>query len=273
MIGIRLADKSVFPILENEQPAAKRLILTTERDHQDRIDVEFVRDARGAQVPIGQLSLADLRDRNGGEHDIELMLRLEPGGVINVSLHDPDSGNTTGRSIAPDHAAPAMLTEDFHEDLDPADAEPPRPRRRVGLLAGLVLLLIAAGAALIWWTMLRPVSDPMAASDPAARRPAQTESSDAAESAQSPAAGESAQTEEPGRAVEPTAPEPPVREPEPGSVAYRIERGDTLWDISETFYGTPWLYPELADANRISNPDMIYADRNLQIPDQLRREQ
>ena len=56
------------------------------------------------------------------------------------------------------------------------------------------------------------------------------------------------------------------------SVEYRIRRGDTLWDISETFYGTPWLFSELADANEITNPNLIYAEKDLEIPDQLRRD-
>ena len=59
--------------------------------------------------------------------------------------------------------------------------------------------------------------------------------------------------------------------PDSNSVEYRIRRGDTLWDISETFYGTPWLFSELADANEITNPNLIYAESDLEIPDQLRR--
>ena len=40
-----------------------------------------------------------------------------------------------------------------------------------------------------------------------------------------------------------------------GGVTYRIKRGDTLWDISATYYRNPWLYHKLARANSIGNRD------------------
>ncbi len=51
-------------------------------------------------------------------------------------------------------------------------------------------------------------------------------------------------------------------------VTYRIKRGDTLWDISSTYYRNPWLYPVLARANDIENPDLIIAGARLFIPEQ-----
>jgi len=49
-------------------------------------------------------------------------------------------------------------------------------------------------------------------------------------------------------------------------VAYRIRWGDTLWDISEAFYRNPWLYPRIAQHNKIRNPDFIIAGRTIRIP-------
>ena len=51
-----------------------------------------------------------------------------------------------------------------------------------------------------------------------------------------------------------------------GGVTYRIKRGDTLWDISATYYRNPWLYRKLARANSIRNPDLIFAGARLYIP-------
>ena len=77
------------------------------------------------------------------------------------------------------------------------------------------------------------------------------------------------------------APEPapvekaePVPEPKPAPVApvkkaedirYIIKWGDTLWDISNTYYRTPWLYKKIAKDNNIRNPDLIYAGNRLTI--------
>ena len=69
-----------------------------------------------------------------------------------------------------------------------------------------------------------------------------------------------------------TRPPPPVASfnvpaviPREG-VAYRIRWGDTLWDISQAFYRTPWLYPKIARHNNIRNPDFIIAGTVIRIP-------
>ncbi|WP_028866327.1 LysM peptidoglycan-binding domain-containing protein [Psychromonas hadalis] len=40
---------------------------------------------------------------------------------------------------------------------------------------------------------------------------------------------------------------------------YTVVKGDTLWDISEHFLNTPWLWPRLWQANnQVENPHLIY---------------
>ena len=36
-----------------------------------------------------------------------------------------------------------------------------------------------------------------------------------------------------------------------------VEKGDTLWDITETYLGTPWIWPSLWKENEIANPHRI----------------
>jgi hypothetical protein len=97
------------------------------------------------------------------------------------------------------------------------------------------------------------------------------------------------QVEQPARAPEPEKPapkapeepapkapaaqktEPAVQKVEPAAQAaegiwYRIVWGDTLWDLAGTYYRNPWLYPRLAKANKIANPDLIIAGHRLFIP-------
>ncbi|MET0901515.1 MAG: LysM peptidoglycan-binding domain-containing protein [Mycobacterium sp.] len=47
---------------------------------------------------------------------------------------------------------------------------------------------------------------------------------------------------------------------------HTVVRGDTLWDLAERFYGDPRLYPIIAAANGLSDPDVIHPGQVLVIP-------
>jgi hypothetical protein len=40
---------------------------------------------------------------------------------------------------------------------------------------------------------------------------------------------------------------------------HRVQKGDTLWDITDTYIGTPWIWPSIWQENdEIGNPHLIY---------------
>ena len=47
---------------------------------------------------------------------------------------------------------------------------------------------------------------------------------------------------------------------------YTVKAGDNLSRISERFYGTPSKYTGIAQANGISNPDLIRVGQELNLP-------
>jgi hypothetical protein len=48
---------------------------------------------------------------------------------------------------------------------------------------------------------------------------------------------------------------------------YLIKKGDTLWDISNTFFKDPFLWPFIWKANpAVTNPDLIFTGNKLMIP-------
>ncbi|MDC7126794.1 MAG: LysM peptidoglycan-binding domain-containing protein, partial [Spirochaetales bacterium] len=52
-----------------------------------------------------------------------------------------------------------------------------------------------------------------------------------------------------------------------GGVWYSLKKGDTLWDLSNSFYRTPWLFGLIAVENGIKNPNEIYAGTSILIPE------
>jgi hypothetical protein len=104
---------------------------------------------------------------------------------------------------------------------------------------------------------------------------------------QQPVPPAAAQVEAPAPAAEPAAVEPTPSPPAPAAPApatvepeavepapaeqelhpYIIKRGDTLWDIANTFFKDPFLWPFIWKANpSITNPDLIFTGNTLMIP-------
>jgi proteasome lid subunit RPN8/RPN11 len=52
------------------------------------------------------------------------------------------------------------------------------------------------------------------------------------------------------------------------TIHYRVQGGDTLWDLARTFYGDPHAWPKILDANRarLSDPDHLSVGQVLDIP-------
>ena len=50
---------------------------------------------------------------------------------------------------------------------------------------------------------------------------------------------------------------------------YTVRRGDTLWDIAETYYGGGWRYRAIVRDNRrkIRNPHWIYPEQKFHMPE------
>lgn len=72
---------------------------------------------------------------------------------------------------------------------------------------------------------------------------------------------------ETGMLPESRAESPPTMiSPASSGMTYRVQPGDTLWEISKTHMGDPLAYPRLAAVNRIDNPALIHPGVDLAFP-------
>jgi LysM repeat protein len=302
-IGIKIADGSYYPVLEEGFTGRKKLVLTTVKDNQTKVQIDLYRGNGGgldkAQY-IGSLIIENINPAPKGQPDVELLLGLDTNGELSAEASDRSTGESQSFSISLTtlSAEETYDVPEFEMEAEPVKTlgleEPPltgetypvgakdRRKEQLGkggrntlLLVLFVVLGVALVAAIAYFVYINVRGAPVA---PAAGTKTQTMQPPAVEPPKvAPQAQETMQASQANEPVAQTksqeggvsAAAKPAPAPEPkGGVKYRIKKGDTLWDISSTYYRNPWLYPKLAKANGIKNPDLIFADTTIFIPEE-----
>lgn len=335
-IGIKLADGSFFPIMDEKASASETLELTTVRDDQRSVQINlFKKEDDTDPAYIGSLIVEDIQTNAAGDPTIELRLSLDENKNLSAEAVDKDSGahqtlrtslesfadqsfsdfdldfdlneDPSGEDIsssAPTEDVAADGSHDFSTALLYSDGDDEEDKKKRKKSVWLILLLVLLGiAALVIGILLitkkMPKADvqqvtmrdeeEMAAKPPVQPvTPPQQESPEPAAQAQKPDLPSDTKAAEPPAPAEPAVveqvqvaqQESAKQEAEktasvaalPATVQeafrYKIRRGDTLWDLSETFYRTPWLYKKIARHNHLKNPDIIFPGTYIEIPPQ-----
>lgn len=86
-IGIKLGDGSFYPIIEQGFTGKKRFVLSTVRDNQESMQIDFYRsqdsDIESAEY-IGSLMIEDINPSKKGEPEIEVILGLDADNKLNA---------------------------------------------------------------------------------------------------------------------------------------------------------------------------------------------
>jgi nucleoid-associated protein YgaU len=343
-IGIKIADGSYYPVLEESFTGTKRLTLTTVKDDQDRVQIDLYRgegNSLGHAQYVGSLIIENIPPAPQGEPEIELILGINADGELTAEASDRSTGESQVFSIGIRTLAEGETYEVPEFEVEPGGSEaeteggldleadtgtggketfdevpltgdtypvsgadrrrvplhhraPRRRARSPALVAILVVLAIALLAALgyvawrlIWGPPIPALATLIGAPGETPTEPAETGPEPVAattaaaatasvetgnqSSGTQPAAGGAAAAASTGTsaAAASTATSAAGTSAASGTgVSYRIKRGDTLWDISSTYYRNPWLFPVIARANDIENPDLIIAGARIFIPEQ-----
>jgi len=298
-IGIRVADGTIFPVIEEGFSGQKKLILTTARDNQTAVQIDLYKGG-GEKAEqdnyVGTLVIENITPAPKGNPEVEVVLGVDDSGNLNARASDILTGEQQSLSVSlesllpqgsydiPELAFDEELTEsqeresvnNFEQELLTGETYPiidsdrrreyiERKKRNPLLLIGfmvLCLFLIAILAFFIYMG-LKGTGVPALQGGTVSELPAENNGGQAAKPPP-PAEKQTETTEE--KAVEQSATGQRSSPARPG-VWYKIKRGDTLWDISGTYYRNPWLFPKIARENRIMNPDIIFADQKIFIPE------
>ncbi|MCI5121891.1 MAG: LysM domain-containing protein [Candidatus Electrothrix sp. AUS4] len=60
--------------------------------------------------------------------------------------------------------------------------------------------------------------------------------------------------------------QPPEEEGATTQGHHTVSKGETLWGISEQYTGSGFNFPDVAKKNKISNPDLIYPNQEVELP-------
>ncbi len=114
-IGIKLADGTFFPVLLDDSPQKRRVVLSAARPDQSSVQVDLVRRDGEIDQYVGCLVLEDLPV--GDSIELELRLALDGTGGLDAQLND--TGRTQYQSLV---VNVNQVTEDTHFSL-PEDEE------------------------------------------------------------------------------------------------------------------------------------------------------
>ena len=102
-IGIKIADGSYFPILEEGNSKRKRLVLTTVNDNQDSVQIDLYK-GKGSElleaVYVGSLLIENIVPAPKESSEIELKIGFDKDGNLNAEAGDLVSGQFESLSIS-----------------------------------------------------------------------------------------------------------------------------------------------------------------------------
>lgn len=97
-IGIKLADGTFYPILEEGSPEKKEVNLTTVKDNQTTVQVDLYRSEDGTMQNaeyVDSLEIKNLVKHPNGEPDIALDISIDENNELQAELHDPETGKNS----------------------------------------------------------------------------------------------------------------------------------------------------------------------------------
>ena len=118
-IGIKLADGSFYPIMEDGAPCNKKLVLTTVKDNQTHVLVDLYRSKTGTMEDaeyIDSLQIDNLVQHPNGSVELSLNIGLDENNKLSASMNDPETGASSTADVT-------LVSRTMEERLEPTNYE------------------------------------------------------------------------------------------------------------------------------------------------------
>ena len=101
-IGIKLADGSFYPILEEGTAKTYQLDLTTVKDGQTKVQIDLYRSESGSMEDaqyVDTLEVSNLVPHPNGEADLHLSVALNEKNELDAKVIDEETGRKSETSV------------------------------------------------------------------------------------------------------------------------------------------------------------------------------
>jgi nucleoid-associated protein YgaU len=287
VFALRLSSARFLELMDLDHPVQVRRLFTTLADGQRKAIFDFCfREGPDSDwQPVGQVHWDSLPASPAGEPTLELSLIPGREDGLLLRLKERSSGATRSYSVrlpalrrSPSlaraaSAAPVVPVTPAAARAEPAAAHPVplapaaparRPFRKWVAVAAVAGAAALAGAAFALFRFT-PLRELLPAGQAASSGTGGTVQRPAPSAVKAPEP-QSARAQ-PARVL-PASPQPaPVQEGP--DLSHRVQWGDTLWRITERYYGNPYLYDLLAGENALADPDLLIPGTELRLPSRI----
>lgn len=128
-IGIKLADGTFYPLLEEGNPEKRTLDLTTVMDNQTKVQVEVYRTETGTMEGaeyVDTLEIKNLKPHQNGEPTLMLSIDVDEDNKLSAEILDPETGKSSDLSVTLVSRTLAGLSDETNEnesELKPKEEE------------------------------------------------------------------------------------------------------------------------------------------------------
>ena len=103
IIGIKLADGSFYPVMEEGKPFIKNLELTTVKDNQTTVQLDLYRSATGTMEDaeyVDTLMIENLVPHPKQQNTLNLKIDLDENNMLHAEIDDPETGASTNSKVS-----------------------------------------------------------------------------------------------------------------------------------------------------------------------------